>query len=83
MPEKKYRPLADELRPTELDDVVGQNHILGKGGLLRNPEDAERVAADLRDWLETQPDWRVIGLIDSPVLGGDGNREFLLGGVKS
>ena len=35
MPEKKYRPLADELRPAELDDVVGQNHILGKGGLLR------------------------------------------------
>ena len=35
MPGKKYRPLADELRPTELDDVVGQNHILGKGGLLR------------------------------------------------
>ena len=35
MPEKKYRPLADELRPTELDDVVGQNNILGKGGLLR------------------------------------------------
>ena len=35
MPEKKYRPLADELRPTELDDVVGQNHILGKGGLRR------------------------------------------------
>jgi len=35
LPEKKYRPLADELRPTELDDVVGQNHILGKGGLLR------------------------------------------------
>ena len=35
MPEKKYRPLADELRPTELDDVVGQSHILGNGGLLR------------------------------------------------
>ena len=35
MPEKKYRPLADELRPTELDDVVGQSHILGKDGLLR------------------------------------------------
>ena len=35
MPEKKYRPRADELRPTELDDVVGQSHILGKGGLLR------------------------------------------------
>ena len=35
MPEKKYRPLADELRPAELDDVVGQGHILGRGGLLR------------------------------------------------
>ena len=35
MDEKQYRPLADELRPTELDDVVGQQHILGKSGLLR------------------------------------------------
>ncbi|MBR6208150.1 MAG: replication-associated recombination protein A [Oscillospiraceae bacterium] len=35
MPRNTYRPLADELRPTELDDVVGQNHILGEGGLLR------------------------------------------------
>ena len=33
--EKTYRPLADELRPRTLDDVVGQSHILGKGGLLR------------------------------------------------
>ncbi len=30
-----YRPLADEIRPTELDEVVGQKHILGEGGLLR------------------------------------------------
>jgi len=30
-----YRPLADELRPKSLDDVVGQKHILGANGLLR------------------------------------------------
>ena len=30
-----YRPLADEIRPTSLDEVVGQKHILGKNGLLR------------------------------------------------
>ncbi len=30
-----YRPLADELRPRSLDDVVGQKHILGPDGLLR------------------------------------------------
>ena len=27
-------PLADRIRPTALDDVVGQSHILGKNGLL-------------------------------------------------
>ena len=30
-----YRPLADEIRPQNLDQVVGQKHILGKDGLLR------------------------------------------------
>lgn len=30
-----YRPLADEIRPQTLDEVVGQKHILGEGGLLR------------------------------------------------
>ena len=30
-----YKPLADEIRPTSLDEVVGQQHILGRGGLLR------------------------------------------------
>ncbi len=30
-----YRPLADEIRPTTLDEVVGQKHILGENGLLR------------------------------------------------
>ena len=33
--QEEYRPLADALRPRELDDVVGQSHILGEGGLLR------------------------------------------------
>ena len=30
-----YRPLADELRPLVLDDVAGQEHVLGANGLLR------------------------------------------------
>ena len=30
-----YKPLADEIRPSDLDDVVGQRHILGKNGMLR------------------------------------------------
>ena len=30
-----YRPLADEIRPQTLDEVVGQSHILGPDGMLR------------------------------------------------
>ena len=30
-----YQPLADLLRPQTLDDVFGQEHILGKGAVLR------------------------------------------------
>ena len=43
MAEKQYRPLADELRPAELDDVVGQSHILGRGGLLRRIIESGRI----------------------------------------
>ena len=30
-----YRPLADEIRPKSIDQVVGQRHILGENGVLR------------------------------------------------
>ncbi|MCD7853316.1 MAG: replication-associated recombination protein A [Oscillospiraceae bacterium] len=30
-----YRPLADEIRPQTIDEVVGQTHILGTDGMLR------------------------------------------------
>ena len=33
--DREYKPLADEIRPKDLDDVVGQQHILGRNGLLR------------------------------------------------
>lgn len=37
----KMSPLAERMRPTSLDDFVGQNHIVGKGKLLRRA-----IAAD-------------------------------------
>ena len=38
-----YRPLADEIRPKNLDEVVGQRHILGENGLLRRIIDSGNV----------------------------------------
>ena len=39
------RPLADRLRPATLDNVVGQDHLLGSGGLLRRMIDDGRLAS--------------------------------------
>lgn len=55
---------------------------IGKGGILRDPKDGERIAEELKSWLETQPGWRALGLCPSPIEGGDGNREYLLAGKK-
>jgi len=38
-----YQPLADLLRPTSLDEVFGQEHILGKGAILRRLIDSGKV----------------------------------------
>lgn len=38
-----YRPLADEIRPENLEDVVGQRHILGEEGLLRRVIESGRI----------------------------------------
>ena len=38
-----YQPLADLLRPTSLDEVFGQEHILGKGAVLRRLIDSGKV----------------------------------------
>ena len=38
-----YQPLADLLRPTTLDEVYGQEHILGKGAILRRLIDSGKI----------------------------------------
>ena len=38
-----YQPLADLLRPDTLDDVFGQEHILGQGAILRRLIDSGNV----------------------------------------
>ncbi len=38
-----YQPLADLLRPQTLDEVFGQEHILGKGAVLRRLIDSGKV----------------------------------------
>ena len=42
---EKEAPLANRMRPTTLDDVVGQEHILGKDGLLSRAIRADRIGS--------------------------------------
>lgn len=39
------RPLADQLRPKNLDEVIGQAHLLGKAGALRRMISAGRLGS--------------------------------------
>lgn len=39
------KPLAERLRPTNLDDYVGQQHLVGPGAVLRNMIDAGRITS--------------------------------------
>jgi 23S rRNA (cytidine1920-2'-O)/16S rRNA (cytidine1409-2'-O)-methyltransferase len=55
---------------------------IGKGGLLKEPDSGPAVAATLETWLTHDMGWRSLGLIPSPIAGGDGNQEYLLAGTK-
>jgi len=38
-------PLADRMRPRTLEDIIGQDHIVGKGRLLRRAIQADRLSS--------------------------------------
>lgn len=56
---------------------------IGKNGIVENEAVRSAVADDLRAWLDGQAGWRALGIHQAPISGGDGNQEYLLGGVKS
>jgi 23S rRNA (cytidine1920-2'-O)/16S rRNA (cytidine1409-2'-O)-methyltransferase len=55
---------------------------ISKAGLLKDPDSAPAVAAELERWLVEDMGWESLGLVPSPITGGDGNVEYLLGGRK-
>ena len=57
---------------------VGREAI-GKGGIVRDPQAARAAAEEIARWLAEDRGWSVLGFRPSPIAGGDGNTEFLLG----
>jgi len=56
---------------------VGPEHV-GKGGVVRDPALHAAVCDRIAAWLGALPGWRVLGVTESPILGPEGNREFLI-----
>lgn len=54
---------------------------VGKGGVVREPAIHVRVCREVSDWV-TSKGWRVDGVVESPITGPEGNREFLIAAVR-
>ncbi len=58
---------------------VGRGKV-GKGGIVRDESKHREVINKITNFLE-ELNFDVVGVIPSPILGADGNKEFLVGGV--
>ena len=61
---------------------AGRENV-GKGGVVRDPDLHRAVCQRIEAWFAGLPGWRVIGIVESPILGPEGNKEFLIGARKS
>ena len=56
--------------------------LLGKGGVVKNAKHHQLVVDDIAAFFENEIDLSIKGIIDSPILGPKGNKEFLIYGKK-
>ena len=56
--------------------------LVGSGGVVRDPAVHADVCARVRDWWSSLPGWQVLGIIESPITGPAGNKEFLIAARK-
>jgi 23S rRNA (cytidine1920-2'-O)/16S rRNA (cytidine1409-2'-O)-methyltransferase len=56
---------------------------VGKGGVVRDPKHRRQALASVRRFISATPGWTVTHEMVSPILGKDGNEEFLIGAVHA
>lgn len=76
------RPGARLLALIKPQFEVGKGEV-GKGGVVRDPALHQAVCARIAAWLGGLAGWRVLGVEPSPILGPEGNREFLIAASRS
>jgi 23S rRNA (cytidine1920-2'-O)/16S rRNA (cytidine1409-2'-O)-methyltransferase len=55
---------------------------VGSKGVVRDPAIHAMVCERVRAWWEARPGWTVLGIVESPITGPEGNREFLIGATR-
>lgn len=60
---------------------VGRAYI-GKGGVVKDDIAVQASLERFRIWVGNRTDFSITGVADSPIAGGDGNREFLIAARK-
>jgi 23S rRNA (cytidine1920-2'-O)/16S rRNA (cytidine1409-2'-O)-methyltransferase len=61
---------------------VGRDGV-GKGGIVRDDAARKSACEAITRWLKAQPGWQVQPMIASPIQGGSGNTEYLLGATRA
>jgi 23S rRNA (cytidine1920-2'-O)/16S rRNA (cytidine1409-2'-O)-methyltransferase len=56
--------------------------FLGSGGVVRDADVRERALREVLEWSKSQPLLHR-GTLESPIIGGDGNHEYLIHWTKS
>jgi 23S rRNA (cytidine1920-2'-O)/16S rRNA (cytidine1409-2'-O)-methyltransferase len=57
---------------------VGREGV-GKGGIVRDAEVRARAVAEVRAFIDAAPGWTVFAEMPSPIQGGSGNKEVVIG----
>jgi len=57
-----------------------KKHEVEEGGIIKNPLLHKKVCDKIRTWLEEEYNFKIFGIIESPILGAKGNKEFLIAG---
>jgi 23S rRNA (cytidine1920-2'-O)/16S rRNA (cytidine1409-2'-O)-methyltransferase len=73
------RPRAQLIAMIKPQFEAGRTHL--KKGVVRDPHVHQAVCDDISAFVAGLG-WTVLGVIPSPVTGGEGNREFLLGAAR-
>lgn len=60
---------------------AGRENV-GKNGVVRDPEVRQACVDRVVAWLEGEAGWTVMGVVESPITGAEGNVEFLVAATK-